>query len=344
MGNVKIDIDDLKCMKQFRENGYSLQEVADMYDITKSKIIYWVNRYNFDFPLKDTNTNIEEEEELVAELYRDGYSISEIERSTSLSKLTISYRLYCKLGIISEKSRMKFEKIKDNLVEDFNNKVEFNDMIKKYRISKPMLKIFLMELNLIEKTTIKLVTNHEYFKTLNNHKAEILGIIFSTAKFTPDYSNEKVVMFSVGAKYKYLLEMVIEELFNNCAPSINGGEDKGYRFRLPKGKISQDLLKYGMESNVNIPEKYFDSFVNGYCMYASRVERYYIHISVKNDNYLEFFKKYLEYIGIDEYKTRCKSIVISKRNYRRLILNKVKILKERALNGEDREYYKNLLA
>ena len=343
MTNVKINIDDLKCMKKLRENGYSIQEIADMYDITKSKIIYWVNRYNFDLPLKDNNTDVEAEEELVSELYRNGYSISEIERNTSLSKLTISYRLYCKLGVISEKSRAKFESIKDNLLEDFNNKVDFNDMTKKYRISKTMLKIFLMELNLIEKTTIKLVTNYDYFNTLDNNKAEILGIIFSTAKFTPDYSNNKVVMFSVGAKYKYLLERVIDELFNNCAPSINGGEDKGYRFRLPKGQISEDLLKYGMESNINIDKKFADSFVNGYCMYSSRVEKYYVHITIKRDSHLEFFKKYLEDIGIQDYKVRGKSITISKRYSRRIILNRIKILKERALSGYDKGYYENLL-
>lgn len=222
--------------------GYSLREIATMYDVSKGTISRYVKE-----EVEIQRGLTEKQKEKAKELFECGLSVNAISIQLNATYSTVKYYLSKEFGKLTDLDR-KY----DHLVDDFKKMYEegysANEIGDKYGIHRQTILSYLRE----EGTYVRSYSEssrlydlkEDYFDTLDGKKAYILGIIFAIGRLNQAPANQFIDLKIFKDKLE-ILNTVINAIFVGDAPCFNM-VDNTYCLRVSSTKLYDTVEELGI--------------------------------------------------------------------------------------------------
>lgn len=339
----KIDDEDLLTIKTLYDNGLSIIEIAEMFDVTRTTIYYWLNRKDFgrNNSLKKRNCDYLSiaDKNILYKDYLAGECVEDLCKKYNASMETIAQTIKFKESDTEFISNLD-NAILDGIKEDYKNNVAIAKIAKKYKLGYGTVHKIIQYYNL--ENTRNVVLKEDYFKNLDDKKAYNIGLIFSMACISKYTYRKHSVCFSFTKEMIPVIRELLDELVKSGTINIHKCHENNFTAKFNDKLMLDDLISYGMEGDINIPEKYLHSFFKGYFKYSLRIVRPGIRILFKDENYLKGILRYFDKLEIKHSTiTKNSVLVANKLSIRNLILEHPELM-DRALNSNYKEFYKKL--
>ncbi|AIY85300.1 ATPase subunit of terminase family protein (plasmid) [Clostridium baratii str. Sullivan] len=339
----KIDEEDLLTIKTLYDSGLSIVEIANMFDVTRTTIYYWLKRedYGINNSIKKRGCDylsISDKNRLYKD-YLAGKSVEDLSKEYNTSMETIVQTIKFKSNHTEFISNLDNE-ILEGIKEDYKNNLAIAKIAKKYKLAYGTIHKIIQYNNL--ENTRGVVLKADYFKNLDDKKAYNMGLIFSMSCISKHAYRKHCVCFSLTKEMIPVVRELLDELTSVGTINIHKCHDNNFIAKFNSKEILDDLISYGMEGDINIPEKYLHSFFKGYFMYSLRIVRPGIRILFKDQNYLNGILNYFDKLEIIHSTiTKNSVLVINKKSIESLLREHPELI-DRALNSNYREYYEKL--
>lgn len=311
--NKKITEDDAINIVNLYKEGLSGSEIGEMYEVDRRTIMYWIGKYDKDI-IRNKRKIEKEKYELIYKEFLKGIPFERLSKKYNVPTSSIYRYVRKNKGFLRDKTLAKYNNVLDDIIKDYENNATIKDISKKFNICKETLNIILVQLGSKEYSGVREAKNKlvkDYFDNLDEHKAYILGIIYSTFKFQNDYGkDESMLVLTVSNKYLYLLDEIGKSIYLTTYPKpIPNGTSNYLRVRSPK--FLDDLRnKFDILGTPKIPSKLMKPFIKGYFQYACEIKEDIITIKYKNNSTKDFILEYLaeNEIIVTKVKTRTAKI------------------------------------
>lgn len=294
--NRKVTEDDAINMVNLYKEGLSGVEIGKMYEVDRRTVIYWINKYDKDVIRKKRKFE-EEKYELIYKEFLKGVPFERLSKKYNIPIACIYRHARKHKGFLRNGTLSKYKDVVDDIVKDYDDNMTIKDIAKKYNICEETISIMLVQVGSKEYSPVREAKNRlvkNYFDNLDEHKAYILGILYSTFKFQNDYGKEdKMLVLTASSKYSYLLEEVAKSIYLTTYPKLiaNG---KSYYLRIRSTKFLDDLRnKFDILGTPKIPRELMKYFVKGFFQYSYEIKEGVVKIKYKNDGVKEFILEYL---------------------------------------------------
>ena len=339
----KIDEEDLLTIKTLHDNGLSAIEIAEMFDVTKATIYYWLKRKDFGKPNSLRTRaygylSISDKNRLYKD-YLDGKSFEDLSKEYNASIETVTQTVKYKSNATSFQLEIDDETI-EGIKEDYKNNISIATIAKKNKLAYGTVHKIIQYYNL--ENTRGVVLKEDYFKNLDDKKAYNMGLIFSMACISKYTYRKNSVCFSFTKDMIPVIRNLLDDITSVGTINIHKCHENNFTTKFNNKSVFDDLLHYGMEGDINIPEEYLHSFFKGYFLYSLRIVRPGIRILYKDVNYLNGILRYFNKLGIINSTTTKNSVLIANKESRKRLLLEHPELIDRALDSVYREEYEKL--
>jgi hypothetical protein len=184
-------------------------------------------------------------EEKVCELYLSGKSTREASIATKISQTQIR-RILSKYNI-SARSIKTSDDLEDQIIQLYNDNISSEKIAKQFDINGTTV------CRILKRRGIELRSESDRHRTLNlyedffsvidtQEKAYLLGFLYADGSVHKD---NNMIKIEVHEKDQDILELFIQNIFNNCRPKI-GIDREVYRYiTITSKQLKEDLIKHG---------------------------------------------------------------------------------------------------
>lgn len=277
--------------------GYSLREIAKMYNIPCNSVISNLIKSEVNIRPK-SNLNNEETLKKAISLYEEGMSINKISKSLNVGYATLKNRLAKYFDI---EVTYKYEHLIQDIKLDYKNGLSARDISEKYNISVQTVCNYLhLEKNKVrsyEEALRVYSLDEDYFNInlLTKERVSDLAKIERNIRF---YTNNRVKIVGPLDRFDDFYSKVIYK-FSSSDKEFEIKDGKYFLYEIVSKSFSKNI-KETLENIQNTD--FFDYFIEECLKYNTSVTGKYIGISTRNVN-RDLFRKYFESIGFDVFKT-----------------------------------------
>ncbi|AIY85225.1 hypothetical protein U729_3270 (plasmid) [Clostridium baratii str. Sullivan] len=311
--NRKITEDDAINIVNLYKEGLSASEIGKMYEVDRRTIMYWIGKYDKDI-IRNQRKIEKEKYELIYKEFLKGIPFERLSKKYNVPISSIYRYARKNKGFLREKTLTKYNDVLDDIIKDYENNATIKDISKKFNICEETLNIILVQVGSKDFTGVREAKNRlvkNYFDNLDEHKAYILGIIYSTFKFQNDYGKEEsMLVLTVSNKYRYLLDEIGKSIYLTTYPKPIANKRSCY-LRVRSPKFIDDLInKFDILGTPKIPNNLIKQFVKGYLEYSCEIKEDVVNIKYKNTGTKDFILEYLAENGIvaTKVKSKCAKI------------------------------------
>lgn len=237
-------------VKLYKE-GYSLRKIGEMYGVSKITVKRYVEEECEIKPRGLTDT----QKKKAVELYSNGhYSINQIAKTLNACATTVRRYLTSEFGKLNNSGEKKYEHLRSSIVKDYESGLSATELAEKYGVSRQTALDYTLESGVkirnYSETSRLFPLREDYFDTLSEKKAYILGILFSEGRLDR-HPGCNFIDFSVFRDRKYVMDIIVKELFIDEHPKIELFQNT-YKLRISSSKLHDRLNSLGMYNNKEV--------------------------------------------------------------------------------------------
>lgn len=176
----------------------------------------------------------------------------------------------------------------------------------------------------------KYIVNQDYFKTVNEKSAYIIGFIMGDGNIGKNNSNNYYLQIRIHKQDVEILEFIRDELSPNRPLIFNQTKQKSGKIsecvclKITSNQLCQDLIKYGVVERKSgkeqiscIPQKYLPDFLRGYfdadgSLAIKKNKKYILSYVCANKDFLVKIQEYFGVGKIENGHGRCYTYYVSK--------------------------------
>ncbi|AIY85406.1 RNA polymerase sigma factor, sigma-70 family protein (plasmid) [Clostridium baratii str. Sullivan] len=310
MGKRKISFEDIETIKNMYESGMSLKEIGELYEVSAETIKRNLGDKVANGKFRRAS---EKEKDKIYKEYLDGCATRKIAERYGLSYSTIN------TIINSRKKELLFideldKNIVNIIVNDYIGGKKVPDIAKEVNLSNRKVERILHHKKIRTLlNSVKAPYKIGYFNKLDNSKAYILGVMFSTYNIKNVAVNKYEITFTLPIKQVELLELIVDEVFL-IKPTIIKSGQTSYLMKSRDVNLINDFKSFITNKGLNIPIEYQDAFIEGIFEKSANITRMGLTISCKDKIVMEFIGDYLmrRYVIKAYYKKPFVVIIYSK--------------------------------